>query len=201
MKAFFERSPILPHDFNLYNKDRIEIIKAAYKYLPMMVKHKLITNKNIKIDTHVGSSWAGMLPLAVPGSVHLGMFVTYIQLMGTEEHKAKYLEKSLTHEIVGCYAQTEIGHGSDVRNLETLATFDEKTQEWILDSPTLSAAKYWPGEMSFLANYAIILAQAVTNGKSQGVFPFLVEIRDKNYDCLPGIEAGDIGPKIGMHAK
>ena len=39
------------------------------------------------------------------------------------------------------------------------------------------------------------------NGKSQGVFPFLVEIRDKNYDYMPGIEGGDIGPKIGLHAK
>ena len=33
------------------------------------------------------------------------------------------------------------------------------------------------------------------------MFPFLVEIRDKNYDFMPGIEGGDIGPKIGLHAK
>jgi len=56
-------------------------------------------------------------PHQTPGSAHYGMFLKYIELMGTEEHKAKYLEKCRTYEIVGCYAQTEIGHGSDVRSL------------------------------------------------------------------------------------
>ena len=71
----------------------------------------------------------------------------------------------------------------------------------MLDSPSLSAAKYWPGEMSILANYAMVFAHAVVKGSSQGIFPFLLEIKDKNYDWLPGIEGGDIGPKIGFHAK
>jgi len=51
------------------------------------------------------------------GSAHVGMFIKYIELMGTEEHQRLYLEKSMKYEIVGCYAQTEIGHGSDVRSL------------------------------------------------------------------------------------
>ena len=56
-----------------------------------------------------------------PAGVHFGMFLKYIELMGTEEHKRKYLQKSMTLEIVGCYAQTELGHGSDIRSLETTA--------------------------------------------------------------------------------
>ena len=44
--------------------------------------------------------------------------------MGTEEQVEQFLKKTINYEIVGCYAQTEIGHGSDVRSLETTATFD-----------------------------------------------------------------------------
>jgi acyl-CoA oxidase len=65
----------------------------------------------------------------------------------------------------------------------------------------LSAAKYWPGELSILANYAMVFAQAIVNGKSKGVYPFLVQIKDANYDWMPGIRGGDIGPKLGFHAK
>jgi acyl-CoA oxidase len=65
--------------------------------------------------------------------------------MGNEEQVKQYLKKSVNFEIVGCYAQTELGHGSDVRSLETTATFDEKTQEFVINTPSISAAKFWPG--------------------------------------------------------
>lgn len=32
-----------------------------------------------------------------------------------------------SYEIIGCYCQTELGHGSDVQNLETVAEYDVKT--------------------------------------------------------------------------
>jgi acyl-CoA oxidase len=56
-------------------------------------------------------------PHQIPGAAHFGMFIKYIELMGTDEHKRLYLEKAIKCEIVGCYAQTELGHGSDIRNL------------------------------------------------------------------------------------
>ncbi len=47
--------------------------------------------------------------------------------------------------MVGCYAQTQLGHGSDIQNLETTATYNVEKDTFILNSPTISAAKYWPG--------------------------------------------------------
>lgn len=40
--------------------------------------------------------------------------------------------------------------GTFIRGLETTATFDPKTQEFILDSPTLSSIKYWPGNGNYV---------------------------------------------------
>jgi acyl-CoA oxidase len=38
------------------------------------------------------------------------------------------MPKVLNLDILGCYAQTEIGHGSNVAGLETTATFDKKNK-------------------------------------------------------------------------
>ena len=80
-----------------------------------------------------------------------------------------------------------MGHGSDIRSLETTAEFDLVTKEWVLNSPTISSAKYWPGELSFLANYAIVFAQTYIKGTNYGVHPFLLKIKDENYNWLPGL--------------
>ena len=47
----------------------------------------------------------------------------------------------------------------------------------------------------------MVFAQTIIKGKNHGVNPFLVPVRDDDFNCLPGVEGGDIGPKIGFHAK
>lgn len=37
--------------------------------------------------------------------------------MGTEAQQEAWYKKAINFEIIGCYAQTELGHGSDVQNL------------------------------------------------------------------------------------
>lgn len=56
--------------------------------------------------------------------------------------------------------------------------------------------------MGFLANWALVYAKLIVNNKSHGVQAFMVPIRDLNtHKPLPGIEVGDIGPKIGYTNK
>lgn len=61
-------------------------------------------------------------------------------------------------EILGTYAQTEIGHGSDIANLRTTATYDLKTDEFILNTPDISATKWWPGDLGLFANHCVVFA-------------------------------------------
>jgi acyl-CoA oxidase len=59
---------------------------------------------------------------------------------------------------MGCYAQTELGHGSDVSGLETTAILDLTTDEFVINSPTPTSTKYWPGGLGLWANHAVVFA-------------------------------------------
>ena len=78
------------------------------------------------------------------------------------------------HKILGCYAQTELGHGSDVLKLETTATLDKTTDEFIIHSPTITSTKYWPGELGRSASHAVVFARLKIDENDYGVQPFIV---------------------------
>lgn len=69
------------------------------------------------------------------------MFIPAIKGQGTEEQQQKWLPLAYKMQIIGCYAQTELGHGSNVQGLETTATFDPATDEFVIHSPTLTSSK------------------------------------------------------------
>ena len=64
-------------------------------------------------------------------------------------------------DIFGCYAQTELGHGSNVAGLETTATLDKTTDEFIINTPTITATKYWPGDLGMFSSHAIVFARMI----------------------------------------
>ncbi|XP_021356144.1 peroxisomal acyl-coenzyme A oxidase 1-like, partial [Mizuhopecten yessoensis] len=93
-----------------------------------------------------------------PVGLHFGMFIPTIEKHGTEEQKKKFVQPAKDLKIIGTYVQTELGHGTFIRGLETTATFDPKTQEFIVDTPTLSATKYWPGNCKWIyRTYRILI--------------------------------------------
>ena len=82
-----------------------------------------------------------------------------------------------------------MGHGTFLRGLETTATYDPKSKEFIMHTPTIRAYKWWPGGLARTANYAVVMAQLITNGKSFGPHQFLVQLRDEDtYEPLKGVK-------------
>ncbi|KAF4080081.1 hypothetical protein AMELA_G00166270 [Ameiurus melas] len=134
-----------------------------------------------------------------PLDLHLGMFLTTLLNQASPTQLDNLFTPAWNLEIIGTYAQTELGHGTHIRGLETTATYDPSTQEFVLNSPTITSIKWWPGGLGKTANHAIVLAQLYTQGRCYGLHAFIVPIRCmKTHQPLPGVVVGDIGPKFGF---
>ncbi|KAJ8736599.1 hypothetical protein PYW08_007255 [Mythimna loreyi] len=131
---------------------------------------------------------------------HFGQFIPTILGQCTPEQQSYWLPRALDMNILGTYAQTELGHGTFIRGLETTATYDPETEEFVLHSPTLSSYKWWAGGLGKTVNYCIVIAQLYTKGECHGTHLFIVQVRDEETHMpLPGIKVGEIGPKMGYN--
>lgn len=138
------------------------------------------------------------LSLMVKAGVQWGLFGGAIANLGTEHHHRDYVRRLMDLELNGCFAMTETGHGSNVQSLETTATFDPATDEWVIDSPTPSSRKDYIGGAAESATVAVVFAQLITGGESHGVHCFVVPIRDADGNDLPGITTSDCDYKGGL---
>lgn len=143
------------------------------------------------------------LSTMVKAGVQWGLWGGAVSKLGSAETRAEYIPGTIDVSIPGCFAMTEIGGGSDVQSLETEATFDPETQEFVVHCPTPSAQKAYIGGAGRDARFAAVFAQLVTGGPgeektSQGVHCFVVPLRDEKGEDLPGITTGDHGPKGGL---
>ncbi|KFX87306.1 hypothetical protein V490_08366 [Pseudogymnoascus sp. VKM F-3557] len=167
-------------------------LARAKKLRQLQVKHNWSTE-----DYRIAD---GLISEPGPYGLHASMFLTALRDQGTSEQHKLFLEPAENYKYIGCYAQTELGHGSNVRGLETTATWDPTDKTFVIHSPHLTASKWWIGSLGRTANYAVVMAQLILNGKSYGPHPFVVPVRDlKTHQPLDGVYVGDIGPKFGYN--
>jgi acyl-CoA oxidase len=142
------------------------------------------------------------LSLMVKAGVQWGLFGGAIENLGTERHHEAYVKKIINLELRGCFAMTETGHGSDVQSLETTATYDAATQEFVIDSATPTSRKDYIGGAAETATVAAVFAQLITVEHGEpvrhGVHCFLVPIRDADGNDLPGVTTSDNHYKGGL---
>lgn len=137
----------------------------------------------------------------LPIQMHEVAFIPFIKANGTQEQIDYWVKKAEKYEIIGCYAQTELGHGSNVAALETTATFIKEDDEWEIHSPSLTSTKFWVGGLGVLATHCLLFARVVIDEKDYGVQCFVVPLRDlKTHNALPGVLVGEIGPKMGVNS-
>src|ERR1700754_3484572 len=142
------------------------------------------------------------LSLMVKAGVQWGLFGGAVENLGTERHHQEYVRKIINLELRGCFAMTETGHGSDVQSLETTATYDAATEEFVIHSETPNARKDYIGGAAETATIAAVFAQLITteNGEQvkHGVHCLLVPIRDDEGNDLPGVTTSDCQYKGGL---
>ncbi|MEW2501685.1 acyl-CoA dehydrogenase [Amycolatopsis sp. NPDC047767] len=141
----------------------------------------------------------GDLSLMVKAGVQWGLFGGAVQLLGTQRHHEKYLRRIMDLDLLGCFAMTEHGHGSDVQHLHTTATYDPAAQEFVVHSPDPGATKEYIGNAARDGHAAVVFAQLVTGGESRGVHAFFVPIRDDSGEPMPGVTIEDCGRKAGLN--
>ncbi|WP_108246299.1 acyl-CoA dehydrogenase family protein [Muricauda brasiliensis] len=136
--------------------------------------------------------------LAIKFGVQFGLFGGSIQKLGTKKHHDQYLTDAGKTKLLGCFAMTETGHGSNVRGIKTTATYDKATDSIIIHTPGKNDNKEYIGN-ALHSKMASVFAQLIVDGKNEGVHAILVPLRNENHDTLEGITIEDNGYKLGLN--
>lgn len=142
--------------------------------------------------------------LAIKMGVNIVLFGGSLHFLGTESHR-HILEQLVQGTIKGCFAMTEIGHGSNLRNLNTIAK--KVGDKLIIDSMVAEGVKCWIGG-STTADYTTVFCQLYDeNNVHQGLHAVLVPLKsyvvgEKTMDrsiLYPGVTIQDMGSKLGLN--
>ena len=141
----------------------------------------------------------GDLSVLVKYGVQFGLFGGSIAQLGTEKHHHRYLHRIATLDLPGCYAMTETGHGSNVRDLRTTADHDPETGGFVITTPDDDARKDYIGNAALHGRMATVFARLRAGTRDHGVHAFLVRLRDEHGNIAPGVRIEDCGPKQGLN--
>ena len=139
------------------------------------------------------------LSLVIKFGVQFGLWGMSIHSLGTEKHYAKYLKDIGSLKLPGCFAMTETHHGSNVKGLETTATYNHSDQTFTVHTPHPMAQKEYIGNAAVHGQMATVFAKLIIDGHDYGVNAFIVPLRDENGTILKGITIGDCGHKMGLN--
>jgi alkylation response protein AidB-like acyl-CoA dehydrogenase len=137
----------------------------------------------------VGEAIGRSASFATTFGAQTGLAITPILCFGTDEQRAKYLPPLVSGEMVGAYALSESGSGSDALGARARAT---KAPD---GSYLLSGEKMWITNGGF-ADLFIVFAKVDTPdaaGKSDGAFSAFIVERG-----FPGVSTGKEEHKLGL---
>ncbi|MEW1736229.1 acyl-CoA dehydrogenase family protein [Nocardia beijingensis] len=112
-------------------------------------------------------------------------------------------QQSLLHALEdgtasGAFAGTELGHGTNLAGLQTEAIWQPQQRRFLLHTPNAAAIKWMPNIADpAVSKIGIVLARLFAAGTDEGVWPFLVVLRDADGELTDGIELSALPPSVG----
>jgi len=185
--------------------DRMEARRITFLRMKKLIEYEFITEEeflsNPMLANAVGQI-TGQFDWALCSKKFLAFeyFISNSRSIGSDSQN-KFMEDVLNFDALGCICITELTHGSNTKGIQTRATYDQKTDKFILHTPNIYATKIWSGNLAKTATHASVFAQLYTSdGECKGLHTFLVPVRDPK-TLLPykGVKIGDMGPKLGLN--
>ena len=139
------------------------------------------------------------LSMVIKFGVQFGLWGMSVYFLGTEKHHKKYLKDIGTLDLPGCFAMTETHHGSNVKGIETTATYQHATKTLVINTPHAFAKKEYIGNAAKHGQMATVFVKLIIDGKDYGVSAVVVPLRDKKGKTLSGITIEDCGRKMGLN--
>jgi acyl-CoA oxidase len=139
------------------------------------------------------------LSLLVKFGVQFGLWGGAVHQLGTRVHHERFLPATARLDLPGCFAMTETGHGSNVQELQTTATYDPDADQFVINTPSEEARKDYIGNAANHGRIAAVFAQLTVKDEGHGVHVFAVPLRDAEGNLCEGVRIEDCGPKMGLN--
>lgn len=199
--------------FNPTKKFQITLKESMYLTINRM--KELFQNDIINNSMWLGEENEEMWEYMLESLGHIGAFdfalgssITDHMIAGSAlfEHGDKlqkqiYYNEIIKMEEVYSFCCTEIGRGTDIYNIGTIVIYNKKNNNFILQTPTNDACKFWIGNALYSAKYGMVLAKLIIDDKNMGHHWFRVQLRKNKNDILEdGIKIIECDPKGGIHS-
>lgn len=210
-EAMRQHPQLFIHDSNDLSRDKQ--LDLTFRRMMYLCREKSLFNCQELFSDFEAHSAKLSAVMHFDESLYLKIALTFNFFAGSLYHLAKRGKRSFhgsldeetfwnrinNLEIIGCFAITELSHGSNVASIETVAVLDAESKQFVIHTPRKQSMKWWIGNAAH-AHMSITFAQLYIAGVCYGIHAFVVPLRHIDTgEILPGVTIGDCGPKIGYN--